>query len=174
MTNLADAEIFTELDDLAYDREEILPELILLTSLILRDHALFVAPLDASPEYKQSVRQERNTWLEPLIPNLLNGKRELFYTDFIPFPLLLPDVCLQCKRSFGLTVAGRLRNVCPLCYEDQRTEAVRGYIALQQEMGVFWVPYILFETLIAQLIYKYYSPNGDPKWTLSLPQLAGL
>jgi hypothetical protein len=160
---------FVELSSVEYITEDIMPELLLLTSLVLRCSSEFVIGLSGGPEYKSIERRKRNTWLELLVPSLIRGKRELFYSSQQPSLLLLPDVCLNCLTSLGLTVAGRLRISCPHC--PSTDSAVKRYIELMEEMSVFAVPNILFETLISQLLYKYYSPNGDRSWTLKIPNL---
>lgn len=165
---MSGVEGFIELSALEFETDAVIPELVLLVSLMLRDPQTFILTLGAgSAEYKSSMRQQRNVWLEPLIPNLLRGRRELFYSPFVPQNALLPDTCFSCLTSFGLTIAGRLRTVCPHCTENRTKE----YIEFMGEVGVFWVPHILFETLTSQLIYKYYSPNGDRSWQLNLPSL---
>jgi len=159
-------ESFTELTEIEYDSTCILPELILLTSLMLRTPQLFLFSFASSAEYKSSMRTERNIWLHPLIPNLIRGRRELLYTHFPLTSSLLPDVCASCLTAFPLTTSGRLRTRCYRCEEGEN--AIRDYSVLQQELATFWVPHVLFETLISQLIYKYYSPNGDKTWALML------
>ena len=168
---------FVSLDTLDFDTDEVMPELLLLTSLLLRAEGEIMIPsYTASAEYKSTFRSQRNVWLEPLIPNLLRSRisrREgIFVRGDVILNEGLPDVCNRCRTSFRLTVGGRIRHSCPHCHGlSVSPKDVHDTQLIYEELGVFAIPSTLKDIIVGQLVYKYYSPNGDPTWKIILPTM---
>ncbi len=153
-------EDLVELEDLAYDIQAIPDELVLWASLLLRGEGVFWS-------YTNST-DERNTKAAMLISwfadNSNKSMRQQVDEEHVWISDRLPDVCGACFFSFGLCTGGRYRWFgCPECKgKEARTLSYERRLEMQR---------VCFngdinEAILCQLIYKYYSPNGDSQWHL--------
>lgn len=151
-------EELVELEDLSYDPSEIIMELVLWASLLLRGEG-YVWHVTGSTEY-------RNETAFRLIPffgdNSNKSIRDQISRGDVWIDDLLPDVCGGCFTSYGFTVSGRYRIACPSCKGQTRRLAMER----KQEMHRLCWNSQVNEAILCQLIHKYYSPNGDRSWEL--------
>ena len=153
-------------------------ELVLYTSLLLRTPDLMPnleQPIEVRPSWGtlMYMRNDIHRTLEPLIPNILRMYDFITNSNYVT-DTLLPDVCGVCFTSFGLTVSCRIRRQCCRCMYTGTTEhslAVSRYWNMERILQMIGNNFFLLEMIWSQLIYKYYSPNGDKTWQLILPKL---
>lgn len=151
--------------------EDGVKELILYISLCLRaptEMPILEGESWGSIMYKRNQIQRA---LEPLIPNLLRMCNFITSSNYVT-DTLLPDVCGACFTSFGLCISGRVRPHCHLCM--YKAEGVKGIIDFWNRMRILQMlgnNQFLMDHIESQLIYKYYSPNGDKSWKIILPVL---
>ena len=153
----------TELHDLTISPEELWTELVVYASCLLNAYEkIFSLDPNASTESQNDVAYQL---LPVLCENLWRSSYLRSYNErghYSDFPL--PDVCSVCYRSFALTISGRYRIGCPsCCYKGPRTRRARLVAEAMHRVSMYGE---LNRGLLSQLVYKYYSPNGDPKWKL--------
>jgi len=148
-----------ELSSIDFDRDMVWAELVLYAGFLLKsDESLFLST--ASTE-------ERNDRAVRILPYFFpesckNGvMRSYIQAGDYWTPEFLPDVCGACYHTFGLTIEGRYRLSCNLC-KGQRQK-----LAFEVSMDMHRLcPTGITKYVLCQLIYKYYSPNGDPLWQM--------
>jgi hypothetical protein len=157
-----------ELSELDWDADSLWPELLLYGSILVKNlEALF--PLGTSTE----VHNDRaSQFIQTFLPNLHKARHRPFRNAIEHWLLTQqPDVCGSCFSSFGLTWSGRYRLYCPRCWGKGQNDAFERLMALQR---------VCCHTptnvaLLCQIIYKYYSFNGDPSYQIQplLPRYDG-
>jgi len=155
-----------ELDSISYDPEDFWTEGLLYASLILKDIDAIFPPRGipaglSSPEYWSKCAVDLFRWLDLRTRDFYRQQEVSQY--FFPNDRL-PDVCGGCFFSFGLTVSGRYRLSCTECKGKEMGLAFRRLEAMHR----FSMISLFNEILLAQLIYKYYSQNGDKEWELKI------
>jgi hypothetical protein len=153
-----------EQDD-SYKAEDVWQELVLWGSLLLRVPSLFVL------RGRGFDTETINSKMAPLVDYFCSASRastrDRLGVRHHP-DVDLPDVCGVCFYSFGLTPEGRYRlGGCPKCKGLVTDEDQPKSLSFERAMAMAYLPCLgLGDAVLCQLIYKYYSPNGDATWEL--------
>lgn len=153
-------------DELAKDStdEDFWRELVLYTSIILRSRkdvsfSSFFGR-ETSVEYKNGVAWPIIAW----IGASRDFRRQSEYRERVWISDRLPDVCGSCFHSYGLCVSGRYRISCPKCKGAEDGQRLAFDIRYEPHRLCMYGGIV--EACLVQLIYKYYSPNGDRSYVI--------
>lgn len=154
-----DKDGLVEFYSIDYDSKLLWTELIIYASFLLKTYESFFSK-DASAEYN-------NKTALFILPRLFENNKKAGASTYLSSDQYwpsnqLPDVCGSCFYSFGLTTSGRYRMGCYKC-EGKETRMALGRLLAMQRLCP---RHMVNEAILSQLIYKYYSSNGDPTWNL--------
>lgn len=147
-----------DIEEFGLDSTGIWSELVFLSSLLLKS-AETIVPL-------VKVAEDRNEWAEKILRFLSEDPKKIFNSlqsagEYWPTEQL-PDVCGSCYRSFGLTFGGRYRLSCVDCKGEASRMALERLMAMHR----LCLRGEINRSVLAQIIYKYYSHNGDKSWQI--------
>lgn len=154
----------SDLKELNEDASAFPNDLLLYASLLLKDYDAIFPPYDSSVPYSREYTDKTSfhNWRAQKFIEFFTPVRHFdvyrkFYTGDS-----IPDVCGGCFQSFGLSTGGRYRFDCYLCRGAHLTNAWERLLAMHR----YCVDGELNRAILSQLIYKYYSPNGDTSWEI--------
>lgn len=147
--------VLEELEE-PYDENTTWNEWVLYAGLTLKGGDQFL-PLGETSEYVRATNLKLAHWCS----DCSDFRRQISLRTVVHIDDLLPDVCANCFFSFSLCASGRLRLCCSRC----KAPTERSWSRIT-ELNRLCLLEAIKVAILSQLIYKYFSPNGDPKWVM--------